>query len=120
MISPLDPKINRVLKNFKPDCGILSVEAAVEFKMVHTMDEVAKAISGVFEDIAGYSGSKEWTRFYSVFYQAQPFILEAHIRQDLKRAGATDWTPILVNGPATLRKKRATKPKTTVRKKTVR
>jgi hypothetical protein len=95
----LNPPIGGTLKNFKPDCGIASVGAAVEFKIVHTEEQMAVAFSGVAEDTAGYKGSKDWTRFYAVIYQAQPFMLESQLRSDLKRIGAATWTPIVVNGP---------------------
>src|SRR5215213_5781461 len=94
-----NPPIGGTLKTFKPDCGIASVCAAIEFKFVRTKEEVAIASSGIFEDTAGYSGSKDWTRFYSVIYQAQPFMLESHLVSDLKRVGAATWKPVVVNGP---------------------
>jgi hypothetical protein len=94
-----NPPIGGALKNFKPDCGIASVGAAVEFKIVHNKKEVAVAFSGVAEDTAGYRGSKDWTRFYSVIYQSEPFMLESHLRSDLKRIGAATWKAIVVNGP---------------------
>jgi REase_DpnII-MboI len=93
------PSIGGTLKSFKPDCGIKSVGAAIEFKYVRDEKEVATAFSGIAEDTAGYKGSKDWTRFYAVIYQDEPFMLESHLRSDLKRIGAATWTPILVNGP---------------------
>jgi hypothetical protein len=92
------PRISGGLKNFDPDCGVRGLGAAVEFKIVHTREAVATAISGVIEDIGGYRGSKDWTRFYSVFYQAHPFMTEAQVRKELQRAGGTGWTPVVVNG----------------------
>ena len=35
-----------------------------------------------------------------MIYQAQPFMLESHLRSDLRRIGAATWIPIVVNGPA--------------------
>jgi hypothetical protein len=109
------PQIGGTLKNFKPDCGIASAGAAIEFKIVHNKDQVAVAFSGIAEDSAGYKGSKDWTRFYAVLYQAQPFMSRSHVRSDMKRIGATTWTPILVNGP-TGRKPRKVKPARSGRK----
>ena len=86
------------IKNFEPDCGILGLEAAIEFKIVHTHEDVARAISGVIEDIGGYRGSKDWTRFYSVFYQAHPFMTTSQVKKEIERAGGTTWRPIVVNG----------------------
>ncbi|MGJ5076552.1 hypothetical protein [Bradyrhizobium oligotrophicum] len=94
-----NPPIGGTLKTFKPDCGIASVGAAIEFKFVRTKEEVAVAGSGIFEDTAGYKGSKDWTRFYSVIYQAEPFMLESHLASDLKRVGAATWKGFVVNGP---------------------
>lgn len=103
----LNPPIGGTLKDFKPDCGIASVGAAIEFKIVHTKEQMAVAFSGVAEDTAGYKGSKDWTRFYAVMYQAQPFMLESQLRSDLKRIGAATWTPIVVNGPTKSKPKKA-------------
>ncbi len=95
----LNPSIGGTIKNFKPDCGIASIGAAIEFKIVHTREQVAQAFSGIAEDTAGYKGSKDWTRFYAVLYQREPFMLESHLRHDIKRIGAATWTPVVVNGP---------------------
>jgi len=103
-----NPSIGGTLKTFKPDCGIASIgDAAIEFKIVHAASQVAGAFSGVAEDSAGYKGSKDWTRFYAVIFQAQPFMLESHLRNDLKRVGATTWTSIVVNGPTEGKAKKA-------------
>jgi hypothetical protein len=107
-----NPPIGGNLKTFKPDCGIASVSAAIEFKIVHTKEEVAKAFSGIAEDTAGYKGSKDWTRFYAVIYQAQAFATKAQFRSDMKRIGATAWRTILVNGPTKKKPKKASNKKT--------
>jgi hypothetical protein len=95
------------IKNFEPDCGIRDINAAIEFKFVRTQTAVATAISGVIEDIGGYRGSKDWTRFYSVFYQAHPFMTASEAAREITRAGGTAWTPYVVNGLTT--KKRPAK-----------
>ena len=102
----LNPPIGGTIKNFKPDCGIASVSAAIEFKIVHNKNEIAVAFSGVTEDTAGYKGSQDWTRFYAVIYQAEPFISESELRSDLKRIGAATWKAIVVNGPTMPRPKK--------------
>ena len=43
--------------------------------------------------------ANEYSRECSWCYQAEPFALESHFRNDLKRIGAATWTPIVVNGP---------------------
>ena len=93
-----NPQIGGTIKNFIPDCGIASVGAAIEFKIAHTKDKAVQAFTGVVEDVGGYKGSKDWTRFYAVMFQAKPFILRSHLDADLKRIGASTWKAILVNG----------------------
>jgi hypothetical protein len=93
-----DPEIGGSIKNFKPDCGILSVGAAIEFKLAHTKQQAIVSFTGVVEDVGGYRGSKDWTRFYAVMYQAQPFILKSQLQSDLKRIKAATWKAILVHG----------------------
>jgi hypothetical protein len=108
-----DVRIPKRLKTFKPDCGVIDLAAAVEFKIIHDKKGIATAISGVIEDIGGYRGSKDWSRFYSVFYQAEPFMSEEEARRDIERAGGDRWTAIVVNGPMKrkLRKKAAARKK---------
>ena len=109
------PKIPGTIKNFEPDCGVISVHAAIEFKLVHTEfklvhteQEARVAYSGVIEDTAGYKAAREWTRFYAVMYQKHTFLPKSHMKSDVRRVGALEWTPILLNGKMTQRvKKRA-------------
>jgi len=108
----LNPPIGGTIKNFKPDCGIASVGAAIEFKLTHTKQKAIVSFTGVVEDTGGYKGSKDWTRFYAVMYQAKPFILKSHLQSDMKRIGVSTWKAILVNGdtkPKTRKKQASTK-----------
>src|SRR5215471_3256255 len=52
----------------------------------------------IFEDISGYTGSLDWTRFYTVVYQTEAFETEPRIKQELARAGTVTWQGILVTG----------------------
>lgn len=93
-----NPPIGGTIKNFVPDCGIASVGAAIEFKLAHTKQEAVTLFTGIVEDVGGYKGSKDWTRFYAVMYQAKPFILKSQLQSDMKRIKAATWKAILVNG----------------------
>lgn len=93
-----NPHIGGSIKNFIPDCGIASVGAAIEFKIAHTKQEAITGFNGIVEDVGGYKGSKDWTRFYAVMYQAQPFIRKSELQSDMKRIKAATWKAILVNG----------------------
>jgi hypothetical protein len=108
-----NPPIGGTIKNFKPDCGIFDVGAAIEFKIAHSKQQAIVSFTGVVEDTGGYKGSKDWTRFYAVMYQAKPFILKSHLQSDMKRIGAATWKAILVNGDT---KPKASKKKASIRK----
>ncbi len=110
-----NPRIGGSIKSFIPDCGIRSINAAIEFKIAHTKEQAVKAYSGIVEDTVGYKGSKDWTRFFAVIYQAKPFLPKSHLRSDMQRIGAATWTPIPVNGE-TKRKARSKKTKRSVTK----
>ena len=93
-----------IVKDFRPDCGIRDLKAAIEFKFADSPDEVAKGLGGIFEDAGGYSGSLDWTRFYTVIYQTSAFESEDRIRSELTRAGLVTWTGILVTGAGARRR----------------
>lgn len=85
------------IKHFKPDGGIKHLQSAIEFKFVNSETRLKTALSGIFEDAAGYSGSEDWKRFYSVIYMTEPFETEYRFAQDLFRGGLKGWQAILVN-----------------------
>lgn len=87
-----------IIKDFKPDGGIRNLKAAIEFKYAGTEEEVKKSLSGIFEDASGYSGSFDWTRFYSIIYQTKHFETEDRIRSEMTRAGLITWRSFLVTG----------------------
>lgn len=91
--------ISGIIKDFKPDGGIRNLKAAIEFKYAATRDEVARSLSGIFEDASGYSGSLDWTRFYSLIYQTEPFESEDRFKSEMTRAGLITWKALLVTGP---------------------
>lgn len=93
-----------VLKNFKPDGGVRSLKAVVEFKFADSEAEVVRALSDLFEDSAGYHGSEDWTTFYSVVYMTGPHSSAARFKSDIRRGGLHAWTPILVQGPGSRRR----------------
>ena len=101
-------EIAGIIRNFKPDGGVRNLKTAIEFKFATTHAEVATALSGIFEDVSGYSGSLDWTRFFSVVYQTEPFESEDRFKAEKARvAGALSWTPILVTGGGARRPKAA-------------
>jgi hypothetical protein len=90
--------ISGTLKNFQPDAGILSLEAAIEFKFATTEEAFKQQYSGILEDANGYKGSKDWTEFYAVFYMTSPFATKRKIELELRRKGIENWHVIPVYG----------------------
>jgi hypothetical protein len=86
-----------ITNDYRPDGGIRNLKTAIEFKYAATHGEVAQALGGIFEDSRGYSGSLDWTRFYSVIYQTEAFESEDRIRAEISRGGIT-WKAIIVTG----------------------
>jgi hypothetical protein len=93
-------KLPKGLKSFIPDGAIRSLEALIEFKFVDLKRKVAPIFSGIMEDLSGYGGMRDWTRFYSVVYQTEPFVSEIRFDRSLRLSGnAGSWKPIVVVGP---------------------
>jgi hypothetical protein len=100
-----------ILKEFKPDGGVRNLKAAIEFKFADTEAEVTKAIGGIFEDMSGYAGSLDWTRFYTVIYQTKAFESEERVKSEVTRARAVmKWRSLLVTGAGARRPKKRAKP----------
>jgi hypothetical protein len=62
--------------------------------------------------MAGYCGSLDWTRFYTVLYQTEAFVSEEKFKKAVSRGGRHEWTPIVVTGGGTRKKKSGEKPAT--------
>jgi len=97
-------QIPGITLNFRPDGGVINLRAAIEFKFAKSLQEVKRALSGIMEDVSGYSGSRDWTRFFAVILQSEPFETEDRIRADIERAAAKNWTVMLVPSGVTLTK----------------
>jgi hypothetical protein len=88
-----------IVRDFNADGGVRNLKAAIEFKFADSQGELSRAVGGIFEDVSAYSGSLDWTRFYSVIYQTQPFESEDRIKSEMARAGTLlTWKHILVTG----------------------
>jgi len=100
--------ITGVMKDFKPDGGVRNLKAGIEFKFADTHQEVIRAMGGIFEDVSGYSGSLDWTRFYTVIYQTEAFESEDRVKSELTRAGVLmQWKALLVTGAGARKGKQA-------------
>jgi hypothetical protein len=91
--------IAKVSSSFKPDIGIRNLKTAIEYKFVDSVNEAKVAIRGVFEDIQGYAGSQDWTKFYAVFYMTDNFLTIDQIEAEFKLSKVKHtWQPILIIG----------------------
>jgi hypothetical protein len=91
--------ISKVMKVYKPDFGVPSLRAAIEYKFCDSESEVGRAIGGIYEDVLGYAGSHEWEWFYAVFYLTDSFATPEHIAEDFRLGDvAKHWKPIVVVG----------------------
>jgi hypothetical protein len=93
-------KLPHGLKSFVPDGAIRSLGVLIEVKFVNSERKVAQIFSGIVEDLSGYGGLRDWTRYYSVVYQTEPFVNEVRFDRSLRLSGnAGSWKPIVVVGP---------------------
>jgi DpnII restriction endonuclease len=90
--------IPKGLVSFKPDGGVPSLRAAIEYKFVASRKDVAEAVHGLHEDVTGYARSRDWRYLYSVVYLTRPFATEGQFERALGSAGRDRWTTILVTG----------------------
>lgn len=102
--------IGKVSKTYKPDIGIPSLKAAIEYKFATTAGELKKAIGGVFEDVGGYAGSEDWKNFFAVFYATDAFLTPAQVEAEFRLSGIDkSWTPLIVTGKGERRSRRPAK-----------
>jgi hypothetical protein len=94
-----DVPIAKVSKSYKPDIGIRSLKAAVEYKFVDSEKEAKTAIGGVYEDVKGYAGSADWQHFYAVFYMTAAYLTPAQVEAEFRLSEVDrSWKPLLVSG----------------------
>lgn len=91
--------IAKVSKSYKPDIGVKSLKAAVEYKFADSEEETKKVIGGIYEDVMGYAGSEDWTTYYAVIYMTDAFLTQEQIEAEFKMSSVPNsWKLILVNG----------------------
>ncbi|ODT06537.1 MAG: hypothetical protein ABS35_45805 [Kaistia sp. SCN 65-12] len=95
------PQIDKALVKYKPDFGVKSLGAVVEYKFAIDEDGVKVALEGISADMVNYAGDPNWGKYYAVIYTTQPIlnasIIEEHFKSSLR--GGDRWTIIFVNGP---------------------
>ena len=91
--------IPKVTRCYKPDFGIASLRTAIEYKFCDSLAETRSAVAGIFEDMAGYEGYRDWEYFYAVFYMTKQFLTAEQIAAEFALAKTSKkWKPIVVIG----------------------
>lgn|GEM_PF-691551 len=110
--------VSHLFKVYKADLGIPSLKALAEVKYALDEAELRSELDGIYADINGYAGDPQWTRFFAVFYTANPVAAPERVLEEFKlsRVDVT-WTPIIVHGAGTRPGRRgAAKPKLMIAK----
>ena len=111
--------IGKNFKMYKPDFGIRSLHAAVEYKFIDSEQEAKTALDGTFADMKGYAGTFDWRHFYAVYYMTDAFLTQREVDTAYKLVRAEEnWTPIVVFGKGA-RKDKALKAKPLVRRNSI-
>jgi len=48
------------IKTYKPDLGVRSLQAAIEYKYANTKEKVKTALDAIYSDMRSYSGHSQW------------------------------------------------------------
>ena len=95
------PQIDKAVTKYKPDFGVKSLGALIEYKFAVDEAGVRVALEGISADMINYSGDANWGRFYAVVYTTNPIIhanvIEEHFKSSTKKGDC--WSIIFVNGP---------------------
>lgn len=93
-------ELPKSVKTYKPDIGVRSLHAAVEYKYADTKEKVKVALDAIYSDMRTYAGHTDWRTFYGVIYMTGPFYTQKDIEHEW-RLLRTDisWTPIVIVGP---------------------
>ncbi|GLS35446.1 hypothetical protein GCM10010869_10340 [Mesorhizobium tianshanense] len=110
------PQIDKAVINYKPDFGVKSLGALVEYKFAVDVKGVKVALEGISADMINYAGDPNWGKFYAVIYTTRPILhaerIEAHFTSSTRDADR--WSIIFVNGPGGPRTKLKDKEKAKV------
>ncbi|QDK37951.1 hypothetical protein [Bdellovibrio sp. NC01] len=92
------PSINQAFKTYIPDGGIKSIATAIEFKFIDSERELKTAMEGLYADFHGYSDSKDWNNFISIFYMTSNFKSPRTIKEEIEEKTMKRWTALVFTG----------------------
>jgi REase_DpnII-MboI len=92
-----EPTLAHPLKNYKPDFGIKSLMALIEYKYVRTKAKLGTALDELLIDMKGYSGHADWRNFFAVVYMAGAYATQDAVDAKFTSVrGDTIWKIILI------------------------
>ena len=99
------------IKSFKPDCCVLSLQTAIEFKFADKQQEIPTEFDQLCADLSGYAGSKDFPFKVAVLYQTSPFISERQLKAAIGMTGhGTSWDLVVVTGPGARPQRKKSRP----------
>jgi hypothetical protein len=111
--------IAQVSKIYKPDIGVRSLKAAIEYKFADSERDARLVLGQIYEDIHGYSGSADWSNFYAVVYMTDAFLTQAQVDAEWQMTDVPhSWKPILVTGTGARRSPKGRSPKSRRKRRT--
>jgi len=95
------PQINKAVTKYKPDFGVPSLGALVEYKFAVDEAAVKLALEGIAADMINYQGDPRWGKFYAVIYTTNPILSDEVLKEHFKSSlvNGDRWSLILRNGP---------------------
>lgn len=99
--SSKSPKSNfiKTAKEYKPDILIPEIFAAVEYKYAKDEAKLKATIEQIAADVKGYTGDRDYSIFYAVFYVTEDFWGTEKFSQVWKEQKfPQNWIPIYVVG----------------------
>ena len=93
------PPIPTVIKTYKPEMGVPSLGALVEYKFATDQKEMKQCVDGILADSRGYTADGTWKKFYAVFFQTGAFYNQPQMDAQFKQCGIHDsWKAIVLVG----------------------
>ena len=91
--------IPTTVKVYKPEFGVPSLSALVEYKFANTEDELKQCLDGIMADSRGYQADGRWKKYYAVIFMTAAFFTPAQIEEQFRNCGiCNSWKAIVLVG----------------------
>lgn len=89
----------KTFQTYKGDLAVPKLKAVAEYKFADKKSDVAHLMSGIYDDMKGYSGHYEYQNFYAVIYMTGPFYDQKDFDNEFQLVKADlRWRPIALVG----------------------